>query len=104
MKIRSTFHTFVLMVTPLMFSMSSVTLAQQNSLRVEARAASVKQDAKLMNLEIKAAAEQDANSDVNKLLWFGTGAGLATVGCAVGACAGCIVGSIINPETDDFFF
>ena len=69
MKIRSTFHVSVLLMAVLTFRLPVVTFAQQNSVDTEARAA----------------AEQDANSDVNKLLWFGTGAGLAAIGNAAAA-------------------
>ena len=58
MKLNTTFHTLVLFMAALTFSMPFVTLAQQNS--VEAQA-------------IVDAATADANKDVNKPLWFGTG-------------------------------
>lgn len=58
MKINSTFHVFVFLMAVLTFGMPFITLAQQNS--VEAQA-------------IVDAATVDANKDVNKPLWFGTG-------------------------------
>ena len=57
-KISSKFHAFVFFMVGLTFSMPFATLAQQNS--VEAQA-------------IIDAATMDANKDVNKPLWFGTG-------------------------------
>ncbi len=57
MKINSTFHVFVFLMVVLTFSMTFVTFAQQNVVLSEAIAA----------------AEADANQDVNKPLWFGTG-------------------------------
>ena len=55
MRINATFHIFVLFTAGLMFSMPFVTLAQQT------------------NVQAVAAAEADANQDVNKPLWFGAG-------------------------------
>ena len=66
MKIRSTFHFFALVMAVLTFSMPIVTLAQQGSLAAEA----------------VAAAEADAEADVNKPLWFAAGCvapGLGTI-------------------------
>ena len=66
MKIRSTFHFFALVMTVLIFSMPIVTLAQQTSVDTDA----------------VAAAEADAEADVNKLLWFAAGCvapGLGTI-------------------------
>ncbi len=57
MKINSIFHVLFFLVAVLMFSMPFVGLAQQNSIEVEAAIA----------------AKDDANKDVNKPLWFGTG-------------------------------
>ena len=57
MKISSIFHALIFFMTVLIVSMPVATLAQQNSLQAEA----------------KAAAEVDANTDVNKPLWFGAG-------------------------------
>ena len=57
MKINSTFHVLVFLMAVLIFSMPFVTFAQQHSVQAEAITA----------------AEQDANKDVNKFLWFGVG-------------------------------
>ena len=57
MKICSTFHVLVLVMIGLAFSTPLVTMAQQSSVQAEAITA----------------AEQDANKDVNKPLWFGAG-------------------------------
>ena len=69
MRIRSTFHTLVVLTAVLTFSMSFGTLAQQNPRSVEA----------------KIAAERDAEADVSKPLWFGTGCLLLGVS---GGCVG----------------
>lgn len=58
MKINTTFHVLVFLMAVLTLSMPFITLAQQNS--VEAQA-------------IVDAATVDANKDVNKPLWLGTG-------------------------------
>lgn len=57
MKIKSTFHALVFLMAALIFSMPFAALAQQNSVILEARAM----------------AEQDAESDINKIVWFGAG-------------------------------
>ena len=70
MKISSTFHISVLFMAVLMFSMPFVTLAQQGSAYAEAIAA----------------AEADAEANVNRTLWFAVGClftGLGTIGAYV---------------------
>ncbi|MCY3741222.1 MAG: hypothetical protein OXH00_09405 [Candidatus Poribacteria bacterium] len=57
MKINSTFHVSVFPMVVLTFCMPFVSFSQQNSVILEARAM----------------AEQDAESDVNKIMWFGAG-------------------------------
>ena len=57
MRISSTFHVSVFWMTVLIFSMPFVAIAQQ----------------KVAILEARAMAEQDAESDVNKGIWFGSG-------------------------------
>ncbi|MXY27418.1 hypothetical protein F4Y59_04540 [Candidatus Poribacteria bacterium] len=57
MKISRVFDVLVFFMAVLTFSMPFVTFAQQNSIVVEAMGD----------------AETDANKDVNKPLWFGTG-------------------------------
>lgn len=54
-------------------------LAQQNSVRIAAETA-VAQDANVVHLAAKAAAEQDISDDINKLLWFGVGMGICCIG------------------------
>ena len=68
MKMRSTFHVWVLVMTGLTFSMPLVTLAQQASVQAEA----------------VAAGEKDAEAEVNKTLWFAAGCFLTVLG-VVGA-------------------
>ncbi|MCY4552547.1 MAG: hypothetical protein OXC79_02625 [Candidatus Poribacteria bacterium] len=98
MKISSTFHVLVFLMSLLTFSVPFVTFAQQNSGQTEVSEPIGAQDANAARLETKAAAEQDASNDINKPLWFGIGAGGALLGCTVGAIAGCAVGSMINSE------
>ena len=57
MKLNSTFHVLVFFIAILTFSLPFGTLAQQN----------------FVPAEVVAAAETDANKDVSKPLWFGTG-------------------------------
>ena len=57
MKISSKFHVLVFLIAVLTFSMPFVVIAQQNSVILEARAM----------------AKQDAESDINKIVWFGAG-------------------------------
>ena len=63
MKICSTFHVWVLVMTGLTFSTPFVTIAQQNFVQTEAATA----------------AEADANKDVNKLLCFSAGCVLSAL-------------------------
>ena len=70
MRTHATFHTLVVLTAVLTFSTSFGTLAQQNSGSVEA----------------KIAAERDAEADVSKPLWFGTGCLL------FGVSGGCVDG------------
>ena len=76
MRIDSVFHMFFAFMVVLTFSIPFVTLAQQNSVKMESTT-SVAQDLRA----IKAEAERDANNDVNKFLWFGKG---AVIGSATG--------------------
>jgi hypothetical protein len=77
--------------------MPSVTIAQENSVILETRADAA-QEASTVRWEAKTAAELDASSDTNKIFWFGTGFAVFAIGCPVGACIGCGVGSIIDPS------
>ena len=40
------------------------------------------QEINAVNLETKAAAERDADTNINKLLWFGAGMGIGIIGTA----------------------
>jgi hypothetical protein len=93
-KLKIHFQILTLLIAALTLSMPFVTVAQQSLVPDEA---ATEYDAKAVILEAKVAAEHDASSDTNKLLWFG--AGFATVGCAgpLGALAGCLVGAGIDP-------
>ena len=104
MRIRSMFHTFVALMAVLTFSMPFITLAQQNSVRTEVSEAAAAHDINAVNLEARAAAERDANNDINKFLWFGVGLG-ACIGPPAGGLAGCVVGNSIDPiESSGLFF
>ncbi|MDE0636627.1 MAG: hypothetical protein OXI43_12375 [Candidatus Poribacteria bacterium] len=61
------------------------------------------QEINAVNLETKAAAERDADTDINKLLWFGAGMGVGIIGTAVGVFAGCAIGSRIDPPEPSGF-
>ena len=101
MRSRSMFHIFVaFMVTLLIFSLSSDTLAQQNSEQTAVPETAAAEDVKTVPLTVKAAAEQDATDDVNRLLWFGVGMGTVAIGL-VGMGAGCYMNFIIRPEGND---
>lgn len=76
------FHTSVFLVIVLTFGASSVALAQQNSVQVEATAA---KEVNAVRLAAITAAESDANSDINKLACFSAGAGAAIIGGWCGA-------------------
>ena len=69
MKVSLPFHVFFF-IGVITFSMPVATIAQQNSGTLETRA-NVVEDASTLWMEAKAAAEQDASSDTNKILWFG---------------------------------
>ena len=102
MRSRSMFHTCTAFIlTVLIFSISSGTRAQQHAAQTEVPEIAAAQDIKSVNLAAKAAAERDANRDVNQLVWFGTGIGVAAIGAGVGALSGCGVGSLLNPEMVD---
>ena len=90
MKLQIPFQMLALLMTVLMFNTPFITIAQQNPVQAEAITT----------------AEQDAINDVNKLLWFVAGLATLSVGGTVGALAGCVAGSIIQPSSGSglFFF
>ena len=95
---RLIFFTLVtLMVSTLTFSMSSISVAQQNLVQTEVTKAAAEQDAKVVNFEAKIAAEQDASKDINRFLWFGAGIGACCIAAPIGGFAGCLVGELIAP-------
>ena len=102
MRSRSMFHTFVVfMLTLLIFGVASDTRAQQNSEQTEVPEITAAEDVKTVRLTAKAAAEQDATDDVNRLLWFGAGMGTAAISL-VGMGAGCCMSFVvIRPESSD---
>lgn len=90
------FHRMAALIIVLAFGISFTILAQQKSVWIETETATA-QDADAASLEAKVAAEQDANSDVNKLLWFGAGVGTCCIGGAIGYLAGGTVASLLDP-------
>lgn len=79
MKISSTFHVLVFFMIVLVISMPFISFAQENSPEAQA----------------KMAAERDAETDTNKLLWAG-------VGCAVPFCG--LLGGIAGLYVSGFPF
>lgn len=100
MKVSLPFRVLLFFIGGVTFSMPFTTIAQQNSVVLETQSDAA-QDTSTVEIEAKAAAEQDARSDANKILWFGTGFAVFAIGCPVGGCIGCSVGSIIDPS---YFF
>lgn len=90
-------QTFVALIVLLTINLPPVTVAQQSSVHPEAQAA-ITEDTESMRFAAKTAAEGDATRDVNQLLWFGAGIGIAVVCGGVGALGGCVEGSSLNPE------
>ena len=78
----------------LIFSVPFVTIAQQNSATLESGVDTVEN----VVMKAKTDAEQDANSDTNKIFWFGSGFATFAIGCPIGGCVGCGVGSIVAPS------
>ncbi len=97
MKTSFMFHVSVLLMAVLIFSTSFTTLAQQVPPQTQTESAAAR-DTNTMRLEIKAAAEQDASSDINRFLWFGTGVGITVLSCTTGMIVGLATGS----ESDYF--
>lgn len=56
------------------------------------------QNANTVAMAAKVAAEQDVSSDTNKIFWFGAGFAAFAIGCPIGGCVGCGVGSIVDPS------
>ena len=86
-------------MSALTFSMPFVTIAQRNSGILETGTDGA-QNVNAVAMEAKAAAKQDTSSDTNKIFWFGAGFAAFAIGCPVGGCLGCGVGSIIDPSYD----
>ena len=87
----------------LTFSMPFATLAQQESVWIEISEATAAQDANAVNLDPKAAAEQDASNDINDFLWFSVGLGVAYIGGIGGGFAGGIIGDGIDLGQSDTY-
>ena len=103
MRIRTMVHLLAVLTVVLTFSMPFTTLAQQQSVHTEVSKAAAELDRKPTILEIKAAAEQDASNDVNELLWFSVGLGIAYVGGVGGGIAGGIIGDGIDLDHSDTY-
>lgn len=97
MKINSPFRILVFFISVLTFSTPFVTIAQQNSVMLEA-GSNAAQNANIVATAAKIAAEQDVSSDTNKIFWFGAGFAAFAIGCPIGGCVGCGVGSIVDPS------
>ena len=85
------FNFCTVLIIGLMFSTLFNTLAQQNA------GTTTGSDADTVSLNAKAAAEQDASNDFKRLSWFGIGAGVGIIGCAIGTVAGIRIGSMLDP-------
>ena len=96
MRRNARFHVLVFCMAVLVFSLPFATYAQQNSVPVGAETAAA-QDANVMRFEAKVAAERDASSDINQLLWFGAGVGTLAAGC-LGGTVGMLVVNFIAPR------
>ena len=97
MKFKDSFQILVLLMAVPMFGMPFGIVAEQDSVQVEAGVATGS-DGNTMILEAKAAAEQDANRDVNKLGWFGAGLVGASL-IFVGTIGGCLIGGELYPSS-----
>ena len=75
------FHGVIVLTVGLTFSVPFAILAQQHTIQIAA----------------KTAAEQDADNDVNKFLWFGAGVGTCCIGGTIGYLAGGTVSSLLMP-------
>ena len=82
-KLNNPFQTVALLMATLIFSTSMLLYAQQDTVMLEA----------------KAAAEKDAERDVNKLAWFTAGLIGGTLIGSAGAIGGCIIGGEIDPPS-----
>ena len=100
MGIYVTFYRIVASIVILIFSMPFAAFAQQNPARIETETPAV-EDVNAVRLAAKAAAEQDASGDINKLLWFGAGVGVCCIGGVIGGLTGAFVGNYIAPAEDE---
>ena len=101
MGIYAIFHEIVASIVILILSMPFAAFGQQNPMRTEVSETPAAEDAdavRLVALEAKAAAEQDASGNTNKLLWSGAGAGIGCLGGAIGGFTGCLIGQKIDPS------
>ena len=97
MKINSPFRPLVFFISVLTFSTPFFAIAQQNSVMRDTGSNGV-QNANTVAMAAKVAAEQDVSSDTNKIFWFGAGFAAFAIGCPIGGCVGCGVGSIVDPS------
>ncbi len=100
MEIYVTFYGIVASIVILIFSMPFAAFAQQNPMRTEVSKTTAVKDEDAVRLTAKAAAEQDASGDINKLLWFGAGVGVCCIGGTIGGLTGALVGDLIAPPAD----
>ena len=100
MSILSRFHILAALMVVLAFGIPLATLAQQKAAQTEIFKISAEQDANAVNLDAKAAAEQDASNAINNLLWFSAGLGFAYAGSVGGWIAGSMVDGRILSDSD----
>lgn len=96
MEISVTFHVSLFFLTVLMFSRAFATFAPRNSDRVDVETATTENEAPIH-------AEQDAQRDINKLVWLGAGVGIFCLASFMGISGG-LVGSIIFPAEESLGF
>ena len=92
MRTHVTFHTLVVLIAVLTLSAPFRTIAQQNSVRIEAETAAA-QDANVVRLAAKAGTPQEASNDANKR---STRMTAVCVGGAIGGLIGCLVGTALG--------
>ena len=103
MRIRFIFHILAILTVVLTFSMPFATLAQQKSVQTEISEATAEQDAYAVNLDAKAAAEQDASNDIHRFAWFSAGLGIAYIGCVLGVARN-VIGETDSDDIGVFLF
>ena len=91
------FPVLIFCIAVLTLTTPCATLAQQNAVQVAAETAAA-QDVNAMRFDAKAAAEQDATLDINKLLWFAAGVGACCIAGPIGGLVGSVIGDFTAPR------